>query len=73
MSKAQLLVEAVVVGEDQLAARCPFCTLPHTWDTGGLEPMGGIIYVRSCCNVRKAFEYDGRRRLLALRLPREEE
>lgn len=65
-----ILVEATVLEDGKLAARCCFCGQVEVWSADGRKPVGGILYVRSQCNVRKAFDRDGIRRSLALRVPR---
>ena len=68
--KPQLLVDAVETEDGKLSARCPYCTFIHTWDATGKTPTGGVLYVTSQCDTPKAFEHDGTRRRLALRMPR---
>lgn len=63
-----ILVEARVVRGGKLSGRCPFCSAEHIWDPEGRKPVGGILYVDSVCDERRAYERDGMRRQLALRV-----
>jgi hypothetical protein len=62
------LVEAVAAGDGKLAARCPFCGLMHVCARGSRTSAGGVLYVESVCTVRRAFDRDGLRRWIALRI-----
>jgi hypothetical protein len=63
------LVNAEILADGKLAARCPFCGLMHVWDRGNRPSAGGVLYVESVCTVRRAFTRQGLRRWLALRVP----
>ena len=68
--KPLICVEAVQVGDFLLEVpRCPYCGKPHRVDTTNGPHLGEVFYTTAPCavGVKKALDYDGSRRRLALR------